>query len=43
MSNKQNDELLERAYEIASEECDASCPSEIVMEKAKDIFDSLSI
>lgn len=43
MSNKYNDELLEKAFEIASDECDVSCPGEIVMEKAKEIYETLSI
>lgn len=43
MSNKYNDELLEKAFEIASDECDPTCPGEIVMEKAKEIYETLSI
>lgn len=41
MSNELNKILLETAWDLAYEECDPTCPPEIVREKAQEIFEEL--
>jgi len=38
-----NQMILDKAFELAIEECDITCPDEIIREKAQQIFENLLI